>query len=275
MQQPIHLLTTTSASTFGNDIWVPAIENVKPQIAHQIAVGYSTSIGKEITIQADVFYKKLKNQIDYRQGINFLQDSKLPWNQLIEKNGIGQAAGLELYVSKENAKRNIALSYTLAASYRKFDNINAGEWFPHRYDRRHTLNLIGEEKLSSKWRLNWNFVLTTGNSVTLPETVHFDLDQQNVSEIYTKRNNFRMPLYNRTDLGFTYEYKTRKQRAAKWNFSVYNAYAYPNAFALEYGAKPIRESADLFSPIVGRDGGAHRYSIFRFIPGVSYSIKLR
>ncbi len=276
MQQPIHLLSTTSASTFGNDIWVPAIDNVKPQVAHQIALGYTTSIGKSIDIQADIFYKRLKNQIDYRQGINFLQDSKLPWDKLIEKNGIGQAAGFELYVSKETERRSIALSYTLSASYRKFDNINSGDWYPHRYDKRHSLNLIGEEKLNDRWKLNWNIVMSTGNAVTLPEAVHYDLETETISEVYTRRNNFRMPFYNRADLGFTYAYQTRKNRDAKWIFSVYNAYAYPNAFALEYFNGAIRQdSNDIFSPVVGRDGKAYRYSIFRFIPGVSYSIKLK
>ena len=271
MQQPIHLL---SNSNFGlaNDIWVPATKNTPPQQGRQFSLGYSYDFKRiNTTVQTDIFYKRMNNQIDYRQGVNFFYDAKEGWEKLIEKNGIGRAYGIEFLIQRELEDRNFIISYTLSYNYRKFSKINQGEWYPQKYDRRHNLSVLYEKQLANKkWKFFSNFVFMTGNAVTLPNVAHYDLFFEEVKEVYEARNNKRMPIYNRLDIGFTKSYKTKKNNDAKLSFNIYNTYAYPNAVALNYTSHTTYSGNNIpysFNPKI------YKVSLFRFIPGINYSIK--
>ncbi len=272
MQQPIHLLSNSNIG-FANDIWVPATQKTVPQQGQQISLGYSFGLKSiDAAFQIDLFYKSMKNQIDYRQGINFFFDIKDGWENLVEKNGIGRAAGIEMLVQKQEDNRNFIFSYTFSYSYRKFTNINKGKWYPQRYDRRHNLSVLYEQELANpKWKFFSNFVFMTGNAVTLPTAAHYDLFFEEIREVYETRNNKRMPIYNRFDVGLTKSYKTKRNRDAKLSFNIYNIYAYPNAMALNYVSHTtsLNGSSYSFNPQI------YKVSLFRFIPGFSYNLKLK
>ena len=269
MKQFIHLLTT-STSSVSNDIWVPATDNVPPQNAEQFALSFSKNWKNAKTeLQLETFYKRMDNQIDYRTGTNFFFTNNGTWENVIEKNGLGRAYGFEVFLRKEAQKWNGWLSYTLSWSERKFENINNNTWYPIRYDRRHNLALVGEYKINDTWTASANFVFQTGHAVTMPDVYYKDFLFDYPKAHFLKRNNQRMPAYNRLDVSFKKSYITNNNRAASWIFSVYNLYAYPNAFSAQYVSFPV----DIFNP-TAFEGKIERKSIMRFIPGVSYNVKL-
>ena len=80
------------------------------------------------------------------------------------------------------------------------------------------------------------------------------------------RNNYRNPSYNRLDFSATYNFKKNENR--RWQsslvFSVYNAYARKNAFAVYFQATPNEPSQTQ----------AIKYSVVgTIIPAVTYNFK--
>jgi hypothetical protein len=276
MKQFIHLLTTSGVG-FSNDIWVPATHNAPPQSARQIALSASKKWTDSFwELQGEAFYKTMEEQIDYRRGISFFFHENATWEQAIEKKGKGRSYGLEFFLRKpamDSTEWSGWLSYTWSKSERQFANINEGAWYPHRYDRRHQFSIVAEKRLNARWTFSTNFVLSTGHAVTMPDVAHFDLNGNLVHEVYEKRNNQRMPLYNRMDLGFVKNYLSKKKRQPrKVSYSVYNVYGYPNAFALDYFAGDISTGHFSGSQTIGFQGIASRKMLFLVIPGINYSI---
>jgi hypothetical protein len=82
-----------------------------------------------------------------------------------------------------------------------------------------------------------------------------------------------MPIYNRLDVSFTKTYKTSKGKDAKLIFTLYNTYGYANAFAIDYypggryDALNNNKQTDFFGRFTAK-------SLFRFVPGLNWSIKL-
>ena len=99
--QYLHRVTNSTTSS-PTDIWVPSSNNVLPQLADQIAIGYYQNFNKNMfSFTGEVYYKALQNQIDYRTGAsNFL-------NELIEGEfvyGKGRSYVLELQLQKKKGK---------------------------------------------------------------------------------------------------------------------------------------------------------------------------
>lgn len=276
MQQPIHLLIN-GFTGLSNDIWLPATTKTPPQIANVWALSFSKKwLNQNWELQIETFYKTMKQQIDFRDGMNFFQNRSTTWEDLIERNGIGRAYGIELFLRKQAENWYGWVAYTLAWNERKFSTLNNANWYPQRYDRRHNLNIVGMYKLNNKWTLNANFVLMTGNAVTLPNVAHIDLDGRRVVAIYTQKNNQRMPTYNRLDVSFVKNYITKRGYSAKWTYSIYNAYAYPNAFAVDYSLQQ-----EIYYSINRQWVQTNNYIsntkikvLFMVIPGISWSLKL-
>ena len=277
MKQFIHLLSTSGAGV-SNDIWVPATDKALPSTADQVAFSFSKNWKKQkVDIQIEAFYKKMDNQIEYRSGTDFFFSNSGSWENVIERNGLGRSYGGEIFLRKEAEKWSGWLSYTLAWSERQFTNINNNEWYPMRYDRRHNVALVAEWKINKKWSLASNFVFTTGNAITLPSTSHETLIFPGYRQIYTQRNNARMPNYNRMDLSVKKSYINRKGREASWTFSAYNLYAYPNTYSIEYsGGLSFYEKDNKGNLIyIGVAPKLVKQTLFRFFPGINYSLKLQ
>jgi len=284
MSQYIHLLSSsTSGNGPSNDIWVPATQQVPLETAWQGALSWTHKfINSDWNLQLETFYKKMNGLIEFKGGQN-IYSFDTNWQSLIEKNGIGVSYGAEFLLKKEGIKHSGWLSYTLAWSERKFDNINNGNWYPQHYDRRHNFNIVYANKLSEKWTFNSNFIFQTGYAITLPDAVYYDY-KGILTPFYSSKNNARAPIYNRLDISFTKTYKNKKGHDCKWIFSLYNVYGYPNPFAVSYSKGGFTDgtfitSTDPFGNIiktpkqVGYSGNIETISPFNFIPGLNWSIK--
>ena len=101
--------------------------NVKPEIADQVSLGYYRNFNDNLyEFSAEVYYKSIQNQIDYKNG------AQLNFNQNVESQllfGKGRAYGIELFARKNAGKFTGWLSYTLSRAEQKFDQINNGSTF--------------------------------------------------------------------------------------------------------------------------------------------------
>lgn len=263
MQQYLHQLTSNGIG-IPNDIWVTATEKVAPSKATQIDAGYYLTFGKddnwELTLET--YQKNFTQLIDYRQGSDVVSEFNVNWQDIIVKDVIGKAYGFEVMIQKKQGKLNGWLSYTNAISQRQSSEINKGEWYNARYDRRHNVAVVLNYQLTPKWAFTTNFVYQTGYPVTLPEGAYMGTDGY-VKLYYSGRNNARISDFHRLDIGATYNFKTKKrQRDAAWNLGIYNVYNRKNPNYLEIDGL-----------IRGTQLSIKQQSLLPILPYFSYQVK--
>src|ERR1017187_1024016 len=163
--QNIHLLNNSTSST-PTDLYVMSSNNIKPEIADQVSTGYFKNFNENtIEFSAEIYYKWLQNQIDYKDGAQLLINQNVG-SQLVY--GKGRAYGLELFLKKKYGRFNGWIGYTLSRTDDKFAAINNGNYFPATQDRTHDLSVVGIYQLSKRWTFSSTFIYATGNAVTYP-----------------------------------------------------------------------------------------------------------
>jgi hypothetical protein len=262
--QYIHLISNTTAST-PFDVWTPSTNNILPQLADQVALGYFKNFGKDEMFESsvEVYYKDMQNQLDYVDGADLFLNKLLDGEVI---NGIGRAYGAEFYLKKSSGKFNGWISYTLARSERKTGKINNGNWYPARFDRTHNLNVVASYDINKRLSLSSNFVISTGTPATFPTNrleVQGYVIPHNVDNF---RNNTRIPSYHRLDISATYQLKKHFKDKFESNIviSVYNVYGRKNPFSIYFQGNPD----------VTANTEAVRFAVIGIpIPAVTYNFK--
>lgn len=268
MTQYIHLISNTTAAT-PVDLWTPSTNNIKPQIADQVAIGYFQNFKKNTyELSAEVYYKKMNNLVDYIDGADILLNEFIEGDLL---NGKGKAYGLELMFKKEKGRFSGWLSYTLARTERKVNGINNNKWYPSRFDQTHNLSLTAFYDINNRWSLSSNFSFISGTPSTFPTSRFEQLGYVIPYNANNTRNNVRIPDYHRFDISATLQGKKNDERRwqSYWVFSVYNIYSRRNAFSIFF-----RPSEEIPSALQSRNTEAVQLSVVgNFIPAVSYNFK--
>ncbi len=224
--QFIHLVSN-NGTTLPNDIWVPSTFLVQPQISDQYALGIFKNF-KENMFETSIegYYKTMKHQIEYREFyVPGVQND-------VEKQfvfGNGWSYGAEFFVNKQYGKFTGWVGYTLAWIWRKFPDLNNGEKYRAKYDRRHDVSVVASYAIARKWKLAGNWVFATGNNITPPIGLYiFD---NGLYQQYGNLNSYRLPAYHRADLGVTFTPKPERTRyESSWTFSAYNIYSRFNPY---------------------------------------------
>jgi hypothetical protein len=252
-------LLSNSTGSNPTDLWIPSSNNVKPEIADQISAGYYRTISNNnYEFSAEVYYKFLQNQIDYKNGAELVANEKVE-SQLVY--GKGRAYGVEFYAKKKQGKLTGWISYTLSRTERQIDGVNNNLWYPATQDQTHNLALVAIYKASKKWTLSADFVFNTGNAVSWPSG-KYDVNGRTIF-YYTERNSYRMPAYNRLDFSATLQSKKARKFEGSWTFSIYNAYGRENPYFIQFQNDPVNPQKTQ----------AVQYSLFRWIPSVTYNFK--
>lgn len=273
MAQFLHLLTNTS---FGlpTDLWVPVTSSIPPQIGDQVSLGYVHELSKGFNLNIEGYYKTMQNMIVYKDGASILDFGK-NWENLIEI-GNGNSYGAEILFEKKRGKTTGWVGYTLSWTNRQFENVNFGEKFPARYDRRHDISFVMTHKFNDRLDIGIVWVYGTGNAITLPLQQYETLGDDNFpSETvpHVVRNNYRVPAYHRLDLGINL-HKEKKWGEVVWSFGVYNAYNRQNPYylTLEDEDFDIEDLLEGESFSFGKKT-LKQVSLFPVIPSISYSFK--
>lgn len=267
MKQYMHLLTNSGAG-MPTDLWVPATEIAAPAQTSQVSAGFSGFfMEKNMEVTVEAYHKSFQNLIEYTEGKSFY--SGLKWEDKIEKNGLGAARGIELFVRKKQGSFSGWAGYSFSNNKRKFANINRGEWYTYRFDRRHEFNIAFIYKITDNADFSVNWIYHTGQAITIPEgkysvpllsTVRNNIINENFAFEYNQKNNHRMDAYHRLDAGLNIE-KQKRKTLRVWNFSIYNVYN--------------RKNPSYYFFDQDADGNINLYKVseFPFIPSVSYTVK--
>lgn len=256
--QNIHLMSN-STSTSPTDLYIMNSNNVKPEIADQFAAGYFKNFNDDnYEFSAEVYYKWMQNQIEYRNGTDLRGNGNVEADLLY---GDGRAYGLELFFKKRFGRFNGWVGYTWSKTERQFDAINAGKWFYARQDRTHDLSLVGLYKASPRWTFSSVFAYNTGNAVTFPSG-KYQVNSR-TAFYYSEKNGYRTPAYHRLDVSATLEGRPGKKLQSSWSFGIYNLYNRQNAFSIDFKDDPDDDSK---TQVV-------RTTLFGIIPSVTWNFK--
>jgi hypothetical protein len=257
-RQYIHLLSNTTSTT-PFDLWVPSNTNILPEIADQYTLGYFRNFSNNMfETSVEVYYKNMQNQIDYRNGANLILNNKVE-SQLVFGKGWGY--GAEFLIRKKYGKLTGWISYTLSKTKRQFPAINGGSTFLAKQDRPNNISIVAMYNISPRLTLSATWIYLSGNVVTFPSGRYYV--DGNVVPYYTERNGYRMPDYHRLDIGVTWQRKKSPRFESNWNFSIYNAYARENAYAINFQPDPNDPTKMQ----------AVQLSLFRIVPAITYNFK--
>ncbi len=274
MYQYLHLASNSGAS-LPTDLWYPSNKVVLPEIADQAAAGYSLSLlDDQLFFSNEYYFKNMQRQIDLKDGASFFVNEKL---DTVFEFGRGWSYGSEWYLEKKKGRLTGWLGYTLSWTWRQFDDLNFGEKFHPRYDRRHDVSLVLMYALSRRLQLSATWVYGSGNAVSLPESRYFFQDIPGTRDISSpfavipvvkRRNAFRMAPYHRCDLGLVWKLQP-KRGESDLTFSIYNAYNRLNPFFIYF--ETLTENEDGSGAI--RGFRARQVSLFPVIPSVTWNFK--
>lgn len=266
MSQYLHLLSNTSSPT-PLDVWAPSGKYIKPQLLDQVAVGYfNTLSNNQYSLEIEMFYKAIKNRIDYIDGANLIANDAI---EQVILNGKAKAYGLEILLRKNEGQLQGWIAYTLSNSEQQTPGrssvetgINNGEWYKTPYDKTHDISITSSYRLNKKWTFSSNFIFQTGQPTTFPNG-QYEYNGMSIPN-YEPRNSSRLSNYHRLDLSATLTPRADsvKKWKGEWVFGIYNVYGRKNASSIAF-----RQNSDTGI------NEANRLALFGIIPSFSYNFR--
>ncbi len=264
MKQYLHLVSN-SAIALPTDLWYPVTKKVKPLNSDQIALSYNRLFRKLKTVlTVETYYKWINNMIEYREGAVLILNDNYE-DELVK--GKGWAYGGEVFLSKTKGRFTGWIGYSLSWAFRKFPDLNQGNTYYAKFDRRHDLSLVGGYEFTKRFSISAVFVYSSGQRFTpvvgnylVPNSSYTSID---VLPIYGPKNSYSFPSTSRFDINMIF--KTKEKR----KFLKYEGEWHLGAYNLFNRAQPTRVE------VVATDAG-YKYQakgLFGFIPFVAYNFK--
>lgn len=220
------------------DMVVPSDRDFAPEVADQFYGGvFGQSDGHSWS--AGGYWKWMNNLLYFADGGSLFSATLGSWRTGVY-TGVGRSFGLELTYGYHGKRLDTRVAYTLSKTDRLFSQLNGGEWFPAKFDRRHMLNVSGEFIISQRERFKTGvttlITLQSGCWETVPigrySVPDLSGDELQV-DLYSGLNNYQMPIFFRWDAGWYMEIASA-QAKHRLNIGVYNLTNRHNPFLITY-----------------------------------------
>jgi len=278
MNQYLHLVANAGV-TLPTDIWYPSTPKVKPQNSDQVAAGVSYLLAKKYFMTAEVFYKRMENQLEFVDAAEIFANDELENEFAI---GEGRGYGMEYSIEKKEGLLKGWIGYTWSFVERgNFEVLDTDQSFAQQgffspvYDRRHDLSVVALYELSKRFTFSATFVYGSGDLRWLPLGRWSFQDVQgatfeSVVPDYQGRNNFRLPAYHRLDVGLVWKFNP------KWGendltFSVVNAYDRRNTFFIYFEPEFVEFGEGDNAVRLPERVIARQVSLFPILPSVTWN----
>ena len=230
-----YLQQVTTEGFSGGDFWVPLDETVKPGRAWQTVIGTDWEPSRRYQVTAEVYYTGLDDLVLLDN--NVAADSRESSSEdLFTTGGRGHATGVELFGQRRSGALTGWIGYTLGRTRRTFPELNEGESFAPKYDRRHDFKMAMTYR-RGPWRYGANFVYATGQAFT-PASARYTLRSPATGAIEdyvlpASRNSARLLPYHRLDVSARRAFAMWGSEA-EWYVQIANLYSRRNEWFVEY-----------------------------------------
>ena len=236
LRQNIHMITNSSTVS-PMDVWTLAGKRIKPQDGFQVAGGAYWTVGNNIDLSLETYYKGSWNSVDYIPGAIIVMNENLPDDLVTTK---ARAYGVELMARKSIGKLNGWISYTYSRSQMQEDDpddlfpINGGKWYSTPHDKPHAVNMALNYKFTHRYSASANLDYSTGRPITVPIGMFYYGGRTRLA--YSDRNTYRIPDYFRLDLAINVEpgHYLRRLTHMSFTFGVYNVTGRHNAYSVYF-----------------------------------------
>jgi hypothetical protein len=212
------------------DTWIHIPSTLKPEIAEHYVIGLDGNIFPELSLNVQSYYKDYRSLVVYnRDKIDALDPDFI--------NARGNAYGAELLIRYAIPFFDFYGAYTLSRT----SITSLGLTYPPRYDREHTVNLLGELHIFEGVDANvrWEF----GSGFPYTQTAGY-YDRLSLTDFYLQpfvfesgapyialgaKNAARLPAYQRLDLGLSYRFQVSSIKA-RAGLNIINVYGHQNIF---------------------------------------------
>ena len=270
--QHLQVLSNSTSPFTSLEVWVPSGSNIKPQQADQFSLGYFSKVFQgQFDFSTEVYYKRLYNQIDYKDHANMLI------NPLIEgelRFGDGHSYGLETLLRKSKGEFTGWISYAFSRAIKQIAEVNNGKAFPAAYDRPHNISVTLAYAKGKHWSFSSHWLYLTGSPFTSPTGFYYS--NGNTVPIYGEKHNDRYPDYHRLDLSISYKLnKPEKKFQHSLVLTIYNAYGRHNPFSVSFN-KIMDDNGNIVVPS-NLEGGVEliptSISVAGAIPSLNYTFR--
>jgi hypothetical protein len=264
MVQYIHRISN-SAVTSPTDIWYPVTDVIKPQTSHQFALAWQYAHpDSRIFFSAESYYKSMQQLIGYEEGTNLFFNNDFASNLI---QGKGRAYGFEFLLKKDAGKFTGWISYSLAWSLRQYDEINKGNWFRARYDRRHNGAVVMQYALSKRFSASvvWEYISGSRFTPVIGQyaTVAPTLTGFDIIPVFADVNSVKLANAHRLDVGLKFTSKRGKKFQWHWFAGVYNLYNRATPIGVVISENETTGALSYEQP-----------GLFGLLPFISYGFKL-
>lgn len=212
------------------DTWIHIPVTLKPEIADHYVIGVDGNILPELSLNVQSYFKDYRSLVVYnRDKIDALDPDFI--------NARGNAYGAEFLIRYAIPFFDFYGAYTLSRT----SITSLGLTYPPRYDREHTVNLLGELHMFEGVDANvrWEF----GSGFPYTQTGGY-YDRLSLSNFYLQpfvfesgipyialgaKNAARLPAYQRLDLGLSYRFQVSSIKA-RAGLNIINVYDHQNIF---------------------------------------------
>ncbi|ANH83373.1 TonB-dependent receptor [Niabella ginsenosidivorans] len=237
LRQYIHLLSNTTAIS-PTDIWKLSDPNIQPQIGDQFSLGFYKNLrSNTIETSVEVYYKNIKNYLDYKPGATLVMNHTIETDVINTK---GKAYGVEVLIKKPVGKLNGWIGYTYSRILLKSTDlslgsmINNGQFYPANYDKPHDVIVVGNFQINHRFSLSLNSTYSTGRPITYPIGEYIYAGSPRM--LYSDRNQYRIPDYYRTDFSMNIDgnHKVHQKTHNSWTIGVYNLLGRRNPYSVYF-----------------------------------------
>ncbi|MYC73161.1 MAG: TonB-dependent receptor [Gemmatimonadetes bacterium] len=215
-RQHLQLITTEAFS--GGDFWVPLDDTVEPGRSYQAVTGVEWTPSPRYQLAVDAYYTDLANLV--------IVDTELPDDNedthseaVFKSGGTGWASGIEVFLHRRTGALTGWIGYALGWTRRTFPELNDGQPFLPKHDRRHDLSFVASYEMGA-WRLGANLAYATGQAFTP------------VSESPVQRNSARLQPYHRLDVSASRSFALRGTDS-EFYVQIFNVYSRRNEWFVQ------------------------------------------
>jgi len=238
--QYLQLITTEGFSA--GDFYVPIDETAPPSRSWQTVLGAECRPDPAYKLSVEGYYTGL-NALVVLNNNQQPEATGLTAADIFFTGGHGYQTGVEFFVERRMGALTGWLGYTLGWTRRKFAQVNGGEMYPPKHDRRHDFNAVGQYRMG-KWKFGANVVYATGQAFT-PASAQWairDAVTGNVQPLVlaAQRNSSRLLPYHRLDVSAARDFRLLG-KPAEFYIQIFNLYSRRNDWFVQYNLETDSE----------------------------------
>ena len=265
--QFLHLIVRNDIS-LPTDLWYPSTKNIEPSNSTQYVAGLAADINDgEYHSSVEGYFRDMRNLYEFKNSVVLNPLAKDLEDQLTK--GKGEAYGVEFLLQKNKGKLTGWIGYTLSWTKRQFAELNNGEFFYPRHDRRHDIGAAAVYSFTDNLNIGLTWSYATGQRYTLPNGQYLfdEVGTGQTGKLYLNSpamNTAMYPAYHKLDItgGYTFNWNGHEMQVY---LNFYNVYNRSNPFAQFLVADKNESGQEIFK--------LKRLNLFPFIPSAGIRVK--